>query len=320
MHLPIPHRPDKVAFVPTPFEPMRIPQLALAADFRLDPQSDVTVHRHRTETGDANVRYTVFEPEDAEPETAVHIRNGFFGAEPMYWGLAKALAIQGRRTVVTEVVHRRGGRFAWASDVLDIQARAGAAVMQDVRRKYGNEKADVIAHSMGGLTTTILAHSNPEMIRSISYTGAAGVDGRHEFAHRLRCTMNVLQDEVLPSLASIRADYDPARSMLLDAGAQLLHPLRRAQEAMATAHADDRDAIQTLRDTTGIRIGAVLLEHDAYFRPAEVLHASHGLYDEIAYVPGALHIDPVASPHRHAAVQLIMLSSLNQAPGLRLVR
>jgi pimeloyl-ACP methyl ester carboxylesterase len=192
--------------------------------------------------------------------------------------------------------------------------------MKSVRREYGSEQADRMAHSEGGPTSTLLASRNPELIRSISYTGAAGVDGQNTLRHRASGTVRVLRDEILPNLSAIQADYDPARSMLLDVSAHGIHCIRVIREAIAVAQADDRQGIHELRERHGIRIGAVLLGRDSYFRPQDVLGASHGLYDSIIQLSGAQHIDPVTLPGRHAAVQLDMFAALNPRPALQIVQ
>lgn len=237
----------------------------------------------------------------------------------MYWGVAKVLASQGRRTVVTEVVHQQALPNALHPNVLRIQAQAGYAVMKWVGEEYGSEQADVIAHSMGGLTTTAIAERHPHRIRSISYTGSAGQDGHRSIWHRLGGTTRVVGREIVPSIQGVRSDYDPTRSILLDAAAQLAHPVRTLREAMTVAQADDRAGIRNLRDNTAIHLGAVLLENDGYFDPADVLTASRGLFHDVLFVKHAMHIDPVARPHHHAAVQLQMLDQLNHTVELSVV-
>lgn len=273
--------------------------------------TNVSVYEGRTAIAGARVEFKVFEPDHVSEETPIHIRNGFFGAGPAYFGLAAALAKRGRRTVVSECVRDQFGLGTFALNPLRLPAQAGYGVIKYTNAIFGTRQADIIGHSMGGPTTTQLALRHPGMIRAISYTGPAGQDGRNQIPYRLKSAVKVLGDEVVTNSVKLRQEYDPERSMVVDAIGYGARFIRTAREAIAVARVDDAEHIRALH-RLGIRIGAVLMEHDGFFNPTDIQITMRGAYDAIHIIPDAIHIDPNINPDSHAQTQLEMFATLNQ--------
>lgn len=288
----------------------------LVEDFLMEAGADnVKVYEGSTRIAGATVCFKVFEPDQLSDDVPIHIRNGFFGAGPAYFGLATALAQRGRRTVVTECVRSQLGKGMLSPDVLRLQAQAGYAAIKHTGAIFGVRQADIIGHSLGGPTTTLLALKHPEAVRSISYTGPAGQDGKNNIRYRLKSAAGVAKSEVVPNVVSLRQEYDPERSMIIDALGYGSRIVRTAREAVAAARINDKNRVIRLHNL-GIPLGLVAMENDGFFKPDDIIahmdDTDQPAHDVIRIIKNGLHIDPNINPNEHAEVQLDMFGRLNR--------
>lgn len=267
----------------------------------------------------AEVRYRVYEPVEPVEDTPIHIRNGFMGTGPAYYGLGKELAKRGRWAVVTESVRSQRGPNALHPHPLRLQAQAGYAAMREVAYWLDTPQVDIIGHSMGGPVSTMIALRHPNLVRAISYAGSAGQDGKHTFMNRVGCIPQVFDKEIKPNIAALREHSGSTTLLAIESFKYVFpHMLRTLGEGVYVACHDDRAAVAQVRKN-GTATGAVIMEADTFFDVKTMLEEAEE-HDHVMVIPKAFHIDPNANPASHADVQVEMLNTLSNPDRLHAAR
>lgn len=274
-----------------------------------DPE--IVYHEDVAKIDGAKVRYRVYEPVEASEDTPIHIRNGYMASGPAYYAIAEELAKLGRWTVVTESVRSQWSVNVLDTNVLRLQAKAGYAAMRDVAYWLNTPKADILAHSMGGVVANMIAEHHPHRVRSISYTGAAAQDGEHTLMNRAHRIPGVINHQVVPNISALRENSSSTTQLAVETLKYIFpHVLRTIGEGVQVARADNRAVIPRLRQL-GIATGAVLMEHDGFFELETMKKVADELHDLVVVIPEGIHIDPNINPRPHAELQVDVFDELN---------
>lgn len=262
-------------------------------------EQNVTVTKGQIRTSNAKVRYTLLAPEHSVDGTPVIIGNGYWATDDAYKPFAAQLALEGHTVALVKPPRTQdilpSLHPKHLKDVLLLQAQALWAVM----KVMGEDQYDLYGHSMGGPVTSRVAEEKAERVRSLILAGPAGMDGGNGFITMLGNTGVLARRDVYGHRHDLRRNGTP--NLLFGT---LYHGFRRidrtAREGITVAREDIRPRLQRIQES-GIAIGALLFDQDAYFKSERILAASGYYLEAVHRTPDASHVYPQDHPVEHAS-------------------
>lgn len=198
------------------------------------------------------VKYVDVKPEKEKTEVPVIFALGWGETPETFKDAIRLMSERGRRVI--SISHARGGGKVDKGDVKEEypeeELRKAFAILKILEEK-GIEKADVVAHSEGGINTAIAATIETEKFRNIIFVNVGGLIGPDKFPKLAgRFSMNFIQEALL-----LGKEPNPDREVhigktLLETTKYILkNPLRALRESVAISESEINGMLENLHDS-----------------------------------------------------------------------
>lgn len=251
----------------------------------------------------AKCKYTFEEPTDAgdsDDSTPIFIVPGYGGIKPAYRQLREAIVQHGRPAITLRPIRDTGLPVPSPRDLIHPEKLPGETlckIMEDMEARYGHEKFDLLAHSMGGFVATEFAKCYPERVRSLTLVASVGIEDHNLATFVPRRILGFLKNEFLPHFATLRQENEA--KMALEALYYVArNPIRTLGEGVALSFCNIRDDLRRLETDEGIPVNIMLFESDELIKYSPNIEQARFITGQVITFPDeeANHMWPQLQP------------------------
>ena len=197
------------------------------------------------------VEYVDIKPEHQKSDVPVIFALGWGETPETFKDSIRVMSERGRRVI--SISHARGGgkvdRGEIKGDYPEEELRKSFAILKILEEK-NISKADVVAHSEGGINTAIAATIETARFRNIIFVNVGGLIGSDKFPKLAgRFSMNFIQEALL-----LGTEQDPTRTLRIAKTVSettkyiLKNPLRALKESVAISASETDEMLGSLHD------------------------------------------------------------------------